>query len=350
MSPAPDKHGYQRPPTKARFPQIATYFQKKDNANLITPLIVSVRLTDLNRIDRFLALVKEGNLDGIKAEFGDRIASTVDGQHRRGGIIYGWEQDSTFTPTIPLFMYFGLSFAEEADLFNTVNVEQKKLPKALIETNRGDIIQAGEVSYEQKLRRIAFSLCRDIDSVWGPINGVEQVNMTGVRDPNKAVTYEGLRRSTSNMFPPTLLSRLEHIDPGLPLTYAKRYWKAVSEACEGAWNGVPAVRQVIDETTGDEHDEKILYRIKDLVGVASLAKLGKEINNSHLDAKGDPKKLEELAGKLASVDWEKSSDNPWMRSQAGFAGQKDLYEVLYNWVYMDQAPGEQNQDVDAKVA
>lgn len=144
----------------------------------------------------------------------------------------------------------------------------------LIETTKGDITEAADASYAQSIRRITFNLCRDDDSVWGPVDGIEQINMTGVRDPNRQVTYEGLRRSTSNMFPVQLLGRLSAIDENLPLKYAKRYWAAVATACAEAWNGVPDKRTVVDPDTGVETVEKIKYRIKDLVGVASLAKLG----------------------------------------------------------------------------
>jgi hypothetical protein len=215
----------------------------------------------------------------------------------------------------------------KAELFNTINVTQRKLPKALIETNKGDITEAGSPGYAQQIRRVTFSLCRDPDSVWGPIKGVEQVNMTGVRDPNRPVTYEGLRRSMANMFPPTLLSRLAAMDAELPLKYAKRYWKEVKEACLEAWIGEPSSRDTEDPLTGETHTVKIQYRIKDLVGVSSLAKLGKDIITSDLESK-EPKRLEELTSKLMEVNWQKDDQNPWMRSQAGFAGQKDLYEVL----------------------
>ncbi len=41
------------------------------------------------------------------------------------------------------------------------------------------------------------------------------------------------------MFPVTRHSRLNNIDEGLPLKYAKRYWKAVKEACLEPWNAPP---------------------------------------------------------------------------------------------------------------
>jgi DGQHR domain-containing protein len=321
QSNAENKHGYQRPPSPSRFAEIANYFQQNGNAHLITPLIVSVRLGEAKDIERFLTFLQAGDTAAIKANFGSKIASIVDGQHRNFGLIKAWEEDNDFMPEIPVLIYFGLSFIEEAELFNTINVTQRKLPKALIETTKGDIIEAGDSTYAQKIRRISFSLCREADSVWGPVNGVE------------------LRRSTANMFTPTLLMRLEAIDEGLPMKYAKRYWRSVAEACQEGWNSNPATREEVDQLTGEKQTVKIQYRIKDLVGVASLAKLGKDIITSDLESK-EPKKLEDLTGRLVEVDWEKREDNPWMRSQAGFAGQKDLYEMLHGLVYSDLRPGE----------
>jgi DGQHR domain-containing protein len=333
-----NKHGYQRPPSDNRYSEIGRYFAENDHGRLITPIIVSVRISEQKDIEKFLRFLDAGDVAAIKSHFGGKVASIVDGQHRRGGLVHAWESDNEFLPPIPVMLYFGLSFVDEAELFNTINVTQRKLPKALIETTKGDITESGDSSYQQKIRRITFALCRDADSVWGPVGGVEQINMTGVRDPNREVTYEGLRRSTSNMFPQTLLTRLQAIDDGLPVKYAKRYWKAVSEACKEAWTGMPDTRDGKDPETGERITVKIQYRIKDLVGVASLAKLGKDVVLSDLESK-EPNRLEDLTSKLVEVDWEKRDDNPWMRSQAGFAGQKDLYEVLHAFVYSDLRPG-----------
>jgi len=99
----------------------------------------------------------------------------------------------------------------------------------------------------------------------------------------------------------------------------------VADACHVAWNNHPA---------------EIEYRIKDLAGVASLAKLGKDIITSHIESQGTDK-LSELTAKLSAVDWEKREDNLWMRSQAGLAGQKEPYEVLYNLVYSDRYADDQ---------
>jgi DGQHR domain-containing protein len=350
LSNAFDKHGYQRPPTTARFAEIGSYYSADLNSYKIPPIIISVRLSDPDDIKRFLKLLDAGDIEGIKAAFGEYVASVVDGQHRLFGLIYAWKKNSEFLPQIPFSLYFGLSFIDEANLFNTINATQRKLPKALIETTRGDITEAADSTYAQQIRRLTFSLCRDDDSVWGPVDGIEQINMTGVRDPNRPVTYEGLRRSTSNMFPAHLLTRLAAIDENLPLKYAKRFWAAVANACAEAWQGIPSKRTVIDPATGMETVEKIKYRIKDLVGVASLAKLGKDIIATHIDS-GKADKLEELVDRLTPVDWEKSPTNHWMRSQAGFAGQKELYELLYDLVYNEAAPeGAEFEEVEDELA
>jgi hypothetical protein len=39
-------------------------------------------------------------------------------------------------------------------------------------------------------------------------------------------------------------------------------------------------------------------------------------------------------------DWEKRVNSPWIRSQAGFAGQSELYEALDGLVYSDIRLGE----------
>ena len=286
LSPALNKHGYQRPPTPSRFPEIARHFQKGSNSELITPLVVSVRLSDKEEIKKFLSFLGAGDTAAIKARFGQKIASVVDGQHRMNGLVHAWNEDNDFLPQIPVMLYFGLDFNEEAELFNTINVTQRKLPKALIETNKGDITEANSPGYAQQVRRIAFSLCRDADSVWGPIKGVEQINMTGVRDPNRPVTYEGLRRSMQNMFPPTLLSRLSAMDEQLPLKYAKRYWKEVKDACLEAWTGEPSTEEVEDPVTGEFRTVKIQYRIKDLVGVSAACQARQGHHHLRLGVQG----------------------------------------------------------------
>jgi len=336
-SPAVNNHGYQRPPTHARFAEISTYYRERDNRFRIPPLLVSVRLSESRKINTLLKLIAAGNVKAIHKKFGRDVLSVIDGQHRLKGLVKAAADDSEFIPWIPVVLYCGLDFAVEADLFNTINATQRKLPKALIETNRGDITEAHKLTYEQQIRRIAFSLCRDRDSVWGPVDGKEQINMTGIRDPEKTVTYEGLRRSTANMFPTTLLERIKRIDIDLPVKLGKRYWKRVSEACAGAWNSDPGEREMLDDASGELVVTEIEYRIKDLVGVAALARLGQDIIRTHLDS-GAKDTLERLIQKLAEVDWEKAPHNPWMRSQAGFAGQKELYEILYAWVYSDTAP------------
>src|SRR5688572_28234601 len=89
LSPASDKHGYQRPPMTHRFPEIGKYYRAGNHAVLITPITISVRLSDAGEIKDFLKLFSAGDLAGILKKFG-KVASIVDGQHRIGGLIWGW--------------------------------------------------------------------------------------------------------------------------------------------------------------------------------------------------------------------------------------------------------------------
>jgi len=332
-STAPDKHGYQREPMQERIPKIANYYLSNRTART-TPIMVSVRLTDQREIDRFLTLLEQGDQDAITEEFGDSVMSIVDGQHRYLGLVAAWEKDSTFCPLVPVCLYFGLTFSDEAAFFDTINSEQKKLPKALIEITKADVREAGSLSHTQRVRLIGTMLARHEDSVW---HG--DINLTGARDPNKPVTFEGMRRSSASMFPSELLGRLEAADKDVD-EVARTYWRLVAEACSEAWNNEPRTR--LDEE-GNRVEYAPKYRIKELVGVASLAKLGKDIITSALEHDAFDERMKRLTSVLSDVDWEKvnlesGERNPWMASQAGFAGQADLYKTLYAWVYYDKRP------------
>lgn len=333
-SPAPDKHGYQREPMKGRVPQIARYYLSGSPTSRTTPLILSVRLKNEGDIDQFLRMFREGDMEGIRAEFNEDVLSVVDGQHRYLGLVEAWAQDPTFTPLVPVTLYFGLDFIDEATFFDVINTEQKKLPRALIEITKADVRDVGSYSHAQRVRLIATMLARHDDSVWH-----QQVNLTGARDPNKPVTFEGLRRSTASMFPSELLGRLEAKGVNVDKV-ARDYWALVAEACAEAWNDQPRLRTDDD---GNPVEYRPKYRIKELVGVAALAKLGKDVITSALEHPNFTERMRALVASLSEVDWEKvnlekDERNPWMASQAGFAGQADLYKTLYAWVYYGKKP------------
>lgn len=335
-SPAPEKRGYQRPPMDSRIPKIARWIVAEENEGLCPPILVSVRLRDGETPDDYLKFVEAEDATGLIAHFGAKASALVDGQHRAKGFFHAYQEDEDFRtsePWIPMLLIFDLPYIREATLFNDVNANQRKLPKALIETTKGTITEAGERTHSQAIREIALALAFDGDSVWGKDeDGNMQVNMTGARDPDKPITFEGIRRSTANMFPSTLLTRLEKEDPELPKRLAKQYWRLVSQACSAAWNGQPLMLD-------NGEFEEVRYRLKDLVGVASLAKLGGDIILSQIES-GNPEKMSDLVEKLSAVNWERDDKNPWMRSQAGFAGQKVLYTMLHEFVYLDKEPGE----------
>lgn len=333
-SPAVDQHGYQRQPMSERIPRIREFYLKRVPTSRTTPIILSVRLKHEVAIDRFLELFAAGDVDGILQEFDQPVLSVVDGQHRYLGLVQAWTKDPSFCPLVPVSLYFGLDFTEEATFFDIINTEQKKLPKALIEITKADVRDLGSPSHAQRVRLIATMLARHGESVW---HG--QVNLTGARDPNKPVTFEGLRRSSASMFPSELLGRLEAAGKDVD-EVARMYWALVAETCAEAWNGESRTR--INDL-GEAVDYAPKYRIKELVGVASLAKLGKDIITSALEHPNFVERMKSLVGALGVVDWEKvnlenDERNPWMASQAGFAGQADLYKTLYAWVYYEKKP------------
>jgi len=327
-SPAPDKHGYQRQPIEARIPGIARYYAEPGSRT--TPIFVSCRIGD--EVADFLKLWDARDIAGILDRWGTSAVSVIDGQHRFLGLVRHWEDDNEFLPLVPVILNFGLSFAEEAQFFDIINSTQRKLPKALIEITKADVTEAGVVDHAQRVRLLATMLARHEDSVWRG-----QVNLTGARDPNKPVTFEGLRRSSVSMFPKEILDRID--ERGFDAEkVARDYWRTVAVACEDAWNPEPSVTVGED---GEDVVEKRSYRIKELVGVASLARLGKDIIASALEHDDFDTKMSTLTSRIGSVDWEKRKGNEWMASQAGFAGQADLYSVLYRWVYLSKMPSDE---------
>lgn len=342
QSSSPRQHGYQRDPMSERFPRIGRYFSQEEgegeaarhsHAHLITPIIASVRVYDDKQRVRFNFLFDRGDIDTIHKEFGPSVFSIVDGQHRAGGLYWAWENKANFNPDVPVMLYYGLRYADEATLFDDINTNQRKLPKALIEATKVHM-EAGEKDHDQQIREVAFGLAQDGDSVWYGL-----INMTGARDADKPITYEGLRRSTGNMLNDRLMDRLKArgFDPE---NVAKNYWQIVSRACANAWNN--RARLVTDED-GNTEEVEVKYRLKDLVGVAAVSKLGADIITTALDksrtAEEFTSAMAELASRLGEVDWVKEKGNPYMASSAGFAGMGDLYKILYDLVYLGKAPG-----------
>jgi DGQHR domain-containing protein len=333
QSSSPRQHGYQREPVEQRFPSIGRYYAKDNNRHLITPIIASARIYKPEDHVKFNQLLVKGDINGIHRDFGPNVFSIVDGQHRSGGLFWAWENIEDFNADVPIMVFYGLHYADEANLFDDINTNQRKLPKALIEATKVHM-EAGDKSHAQVIREITFSLAQDGDSVWHGL-----VNMTGARDPEKPVTYEGLRRSTGNMLNDKLIQRLE-ARGFRPEDVAKKYWELVAKVSSKAWNNVP--RLTTDEN-GEQVEEPVKYRIKDLVGVAAISRLGNDILNSALESgKSEDdfnSAVADMVTRLGAVDWEKQPRNPWMASSAGFAGMGVLYDMLYKLVYLDQAPG-----------
>lgn len=334
-STSPRKHGYQREPMEERFPGIARYYADNDNRFHIPTITASVRVYDQKSRTRFNTLFNSGAIEKIHREFGKDVFSIVDGQHRIGGLFLAWNRFEDFNADIPVTLYYGLTYVQEAKLFDDINVNQRKLPKALIEATKVHMDTDGK-SHAQTIRLIAMSLAEDGDSVWR-----NQVNMTGAPKAPEPVSYETLRRSTGDMFPSRVLERLEQRGHTAERV-SKKYWELVSKACAPAWLDTP---RFVENDEGEQVEEPVKYRLKDTVGVAAISKLGQDIVNTSLDRTEKMDEfwdvMAEMVAKLGAVDWEKRKNNPYTSTSAGFGGQRVLYEVLYDLVYLNRAPGEE---------
>lgn len=333
QSTSPRKHGYQREPMEERYPGIARYYAEGDNRYHIPHLLISVRVYDQKSRTRFNTLFNAGNITKIHQEFGKDVFSVIDGQHRVGGLFLAWSKFEDFNADVPVDLYYGLTYVQEAKLFDDINVNQRKLPKALIEATKVHMDADGE-SHAQVIRKIAMALAEDNDTVWR-----DQINMTGRPKAPEPVSYETLRRSTGDMFPSRVLERVEQMG-FTPERVAKKYWELVSKACAPAWMETP---RLVENDEGETVEAEVKYRLKDTVGVAAISKLGQNIIGTALDRSETKEQFWDVMGemvtKLGAVDWEKRKNNPFMATSAGFGGQRQLYEILYDLVYLNKAPG-----------
>ena len=68
------------------------------------------------------------------------------------------------------------------------------------------------------------------------------------------------------------------------------------------------------------------------MGVASLGKLGGTLIATHLESSRE--RYETLVGRLYKVDWENRDNNEFRATNSGWAGQRELYGMLYDLVYL----------------
>lgn len=323
-SPAPDGHGYQRDPEPSRAPAIARYFMAGDNRYLITPIVAAVRLKDTADIEEFVQLFNRGRIADLHTRWSRQVVSIVDGQHRSLGLVHAWRQSDSFSPAVPLMLYFGLDFYREAELFDVVNVTQRKLPRSLLEVTKADILQAngGSESYADRIRRLSIELARSQDS---PFQG--RVAMTGVRKPETPVSFEVVHRVIATLLPAELLGRIDAMQQD-PVALANCYWAGVASACPVAWNYQrPSVRS----------RERSKLVLMSALGLEALGRLGRDVISSALEAELPRVRIVDLTSRLHPVDWRSDPDNPWALV-GGFVIRSRLYSQLHALVYSDRMP------------
>ncbi len=330
---SPSEKGYQRPANVTRFAAIARDME----IHGVTPLIISdrgrwgclFRSVDSAiemEVDEFIASIQAVN--GITEEF---CASIIDGQHRFEGSQNCLRRN--IDVEVPFLLYTGLDWAAEVERFNTINTTAKNLPRALVEVNKYTAFDPetadSREALQQQVREVVMALETDEDSIWH-----NQVNMTGGRNSDRPVTFEGLRRSTEATFD----GRLRMLPLNKKKEFAKTYWKIVAETWPDAWNNVPETRERVNPMTGEIEpvEQSVKYRIKDLVGVSAIARIGNDVLQEAYDADRDVLNTGTVRARLnraKNLSWVKSDDNPDMNSQAGMAGSGGMYQMLLSRIY-----------------
>jgi DGQHR domain-containing protein len=335
---SPDGKGYQRNTLEGgKINKIVKYLihdLKIDDGWIERPtaLTVAVRIKP-KQIDEFIELFNQGDVQALKKRFGDRCLSIIDGQHRDFGIIEATKKEPSYNPMTPVVLFWRIDFEEEAEQFDIINSEQSKLPKSLVQYNKLRITERTALDHDQLIRIISGHLMEDSDSPFVKIG----VNRSGAREPGKHITFEGLRRSTGNMLTPLLVKRIQARGKD-PLDFAKTYWNLVTGTCAKYWIAPPPKEKRSKKDEEKPEEPRMESRLVELVGIAAISQLGFKVIESALEHTVPIDRMKELVGRLADVDFEKRHDNHWVSTQAGFAGMKDMYTMLYNHVYeLDEA-------------
>jgi DGQHR domain-containing protein len=304
-----------------------------------TAITIAVRLA-LDEVPEFVRIFNRGGIAQVLQRYGARIMAVLDGQHRKLGMERAAEMlesaGQQLTMMTPCVLQFGMTFFEEARLFATINSKQTRVRRALVEiSNFWEGEHNGSSTHEHMIRKIAWHLMDDAASPFKKID----VSPSGARMPNAHLTYEGLRRATSHMWSPYLYQRVKAVED--PIKVTLQYWQLVAEACRRYW--VKAIPKPKGKKPLD-YVEPPQSRLTELVGIASVAKLGANVIETALSSPHPTKRMRELVMRLKDVDWTKKKaedaepgddlgDLQAGIAGAGFAGQKELYTRLAAHVY-----------------
>lgn len=303
-----EKEGYQRPPNPARFRRYAEYLATE--VGYVTPIILN------GRGQWQFEPSTPAKPDG-RSRTGKLVAkgpaSVVDGQHRRGGLIEHTATTGEIVP-VPFLAYEDLTLnPTEIDLFNIVNDTMQRLPRSLVRYDAVKTYAADRATRQQRNIHentvISMNLERDSDSPF-----YASISISGVRDPNKPVSLEGMRRSLSGLFDGSHFAQLP-VEERTRLV--KSFWNAIKSLFPVEWQ-----------------DQDREYKLRDLVSVASLTKVAAGVLSEAYDI--DAKKLDvaTMTGRLERLrdfDWHK--EGSVFQGLSGMGGRATLVELLNGYLY-----------------
>ena len=125
---SPTGYGYQKVAEKHRFSKLSEYYEE---GGVPTPIILSCRNEDLyGEVSGWLNFDRNTRGNQLSKLLNGTTLHVVDGQHRLGGFRNLYERLGVDLE-VPVQIIFGLSLSEEMSLFNKINHETRKMPKAI---------------------------------------------------------------------------------------------------------------------------------------------------------------------------------------------------------------------------
>ncbi len=290
-----DEGGYQRPGSRSRMRAFMRFLAEHPNS-VVPPVLLSIRqwwrfVPDQDRPDYGLLVV-------------ENPAAIVDGQHRVGGYIALFEEESQVRP-IDFIALQDLTREDEVQEFVTVNSTQKGVPKALT-TFLGDEMEA----------RIAWALNEEEDS---PFRGrITRTQMS--REVLFALNSvaKGIKRLFNH-------GKLVDLGEDARLDCAMRYWTIIADELEEPWSDIEKLGDV--NTAGRADFE---YKLLELTGYIAWSLMGPDVlSRSYAEGVGvNWENVRALVRACGSIDWRKQGQYEGRTGEAGALALKQDMERL----------------------
>ena len=305
-----DDNSYQRPGSPSRMRSFAKFLKQHPNS-VVPPIVIS------SRGKWSFSPTPSSEVIGSLALNGP--AAIIDGQHRVGGYVHLYENETENNVRQVTFILLNdLSVADESSEFININNTQKGVPRAL-------------QSYleDNEPAQIAWALNEDPDS---PFHG--RISRTTLAKSH----LFALHSAANQMKELFKMGGLTDLDQDTKVSFASEYFTIVSDVFQTEWADIALLDE---ESSAGRRD--FAYKILELTGLIAWCRAGSGIlhrcYSSDLGMNwAAVRKLVEVAG---DIDWSKTGK---YEGRTGLAGARALTEEME--LLITQSPPSAYEEAD----